>query len=205
MFMESSFSNYENAQSQLGNQSNNYIKLLPRDKTREYFLMDDKYEEIPYDDSEEQVQAKSLTFSLESLEQIGNIYIDFITNKQIIQKNYLDNGIEKESIYSQYLDRLGGEELENLQELLQQATQLLHLYEQQYENYLSKYTEYNSIYEEYNAIYNQFQGTEEMKYYLSNGNITIEDYRQKVKEAWWAFLNILDYTYTKERERGLYA
>ena len=193
------------AQSQLGNQSNNYIKLLPRDKTREYFLMDDKYEEIPYDDSEEQVQAKSLTFSLESLEQIGNIYIDFITNKQIIQKNYLDNGIEKESIYSQYLDRLGGEELENLQELLQQATQLLHLYEQQYENYLSKYTEYNSIYEEYNAIYNQFQGTEEMKYYLSNGNITIEDYRQKVKEAWWAFLNILDYTYTKERERGLYA
>jgi len=44
-----------------------------------------------------------------------------------------------------------------------------------------------------------------MRYYLSEGEITMEDYRKKVREAWGAFLNILDYTYSREREKGLYA
>ena len=44
-----------------------------------------------------------------------------------------------------------------------------------------------------------------MDYYLNKNDMTLEDYRRKVKEAWWDFLRILDYKYTKEREKGMYA
>ena len=193
------------AQSQSGVDPEHYAKLLPRPETREYFYMSQVYTENI--NANNNIQAKSLTFRKEDLEKFGKVYTDILTNKPTIQETYSDDNDETEnpSIYPDYLNKIGKEELESLQELLTQANQLLHLYEQQYENYLSKFNEYTKIYEEYNTIYNQFQGTEEMDYYQNKNNMTIEDYRQKVKEAWWAFLNILDYTYTKERERGLYA
>ena len=193
------------AQSQSGVDSEHYVKLLPRPETRSYLYMGKVYAQDI--NANENSQAKSLTFKEKDLEKFGKVYTDILTNKPIIQETYSDDNdeTEKPSIYPDYLNKIGKEELENLQNLFRQATQLLHLYEQQYENYLSKYSEYSAIYEEYNTIFNQFQGTEEMRYYQNNNNMTIEDYRQKVREAWWAFLNILDYTYTKERERGLYA
>ena len=43
-----------------------------------------------------------------------------------------------------------------------------------------------------------------MAYYKGN-NKTLDDYRQEVKEAWRKFLGLLDYEYTRERERGMYA
>jgi len=44
-----------------------------------------------------------------------------------------------------------------------------------------------------------------MDYYLNPGERTMESIRQEVKEAWWAFLSLLDDRYTKEKERGMYA
>ena len=131
-----------------------------------------------------------------NLPELGEVITDLTTGSQEIS----DSGF-----YYEYLQKLGGNNLKENQKLLEQANNLLQLYIQQYNNYNEKYNEYNKEFEEYNSIFNSFIGTEEMKYYLNDNNMTLEDYRKKVKQAWWAFLRILDYKYTKEREKGMYA
>ena len=200
-------------QSQLDNPPDPYLMLIPSSGTRNYFLMGHNYFKNFVNSvypNAENIQAQSLVYSLKDMEKIGNVYTDPISQEQIIQEEYEDIGPNsekqiKQSLYSQYLKKLSNDDIDDIKKLLKQASQLLKLYKQQYENYQKKYAEYNKIYEEYRTIFSQYQGTEEMRYYLSEGEITMEDYRKKVREAWGAFLNILDYTYSREREKGLYA
>ena len=138
-------------------------------------------------------KAQSLIY--DNITTLSDVYTDPATGKQTILKGY----------YKTYLDYLIGYRLEYLQELLEQANKLLKLYQQQYANYFSKYNKYSTEYLEQEAIFNSYAGTEEMDYYLNPNGKTMEDFRQEVKEAWWTFLDLLDYKYTLERERGMYA
>jgi len=62
------------------------------------------------------IQAKSLTFRKEDLEKFGKVYTDILTNKPTIQETYSDDNDETEnpSIYPDYLNKIGKEELESL-------------------------------------------------------------------------------------------
>ena len=100
-------------------------------------------------------------------------------------------------------------ELKKYTQLLEEAIELQELYQQQYANYLEKYERYASEAKESSDIYNSYfddrgQPTEEMKYYQENDSNNFEEQREKVRELWWAFLNILDDTYTAEKARGMY-
>ena len=100
-------------------------------------------------------------------------------------------------------------ELKKYTQLLEEAIELQELYQQQYANYLEKYERYASEAKESSDIYNSYfddngQPTEEMKYYQENDSSNFEEQREKVRELWWAFLNILDDTYTAEKARGMY-
>lgn len=137
-------------------------------------------------------KAKSLIYT--NINVLSDVYTNPTTGEQTILNGY----------YKEYLLYLGVQQLNYYQTLLLQANKLLSLYEQQYANYFNKYNKYANQYSEYEAIFNSYLNTEEMDYYLNPGQKTMEDFRQEVKEAWWAFLSLLDYKYTKERERGMY-
>ena len=138
--------------------------------------------------------TKAQPINMENINVLSDVYTSPISGEQTILPGY----------YLNYLNWLAGDKLIQLQQVLSEATKLMKLYEQQYGNYLSKYNKYNDDYLEYEAIFNSYSGTDYMTYYLDPNRMTFEDYRQTVKEAWWAFLSILDYKYTKEKERGMY-
>ena len=138
--------------------------------------------------------TKAQPINMENINVLSDVYTSPISGEQTILPGY----------YLNYLNWLAGDKLIQLQQVLSEATKLMKLYEQQYGNYLSKYNKYNDDYLEYEAIFNSYSGTDYMTYYLDPNRMTFEDYRQTVKEAWWAFLSILDYKYTKEKEKGMY-
>ena len=125
---------------------------------------------------------------------LSDVYTNENTGEQTILEGY----------YKDYIDYLTEDRLVYYQNLLLEANRLLKLYQQQYSNYLNKYNKYNEEYLAQQAIYDSYVGTEVMDYYLNPGERTMESIRQEVKEAWWAFLSLLDDRYTKEKERGMY-
>ena len=116
------------------------------------------------------------------------------------------NGIDSigDGVVKEYLQETLLKEIEKLQILLEQAVELQQLYQKQYENYQTKLTEYNELFDNYIAIYNSYVGTEMLEFYENSTIDAMDEYRNKVREAWWYFLNILDEEYTKELERGMY-
>ena len=118
----------------------------------------------------------------------------------------LDNTLDDTGVATWYKETLSEEKLEDNQELLQQALELKDLYEKQQENYQKKYQEYKDAADQSQSIYSSYEGTDELKYYLDKdeNRRTIEEIREEVREAWWAFLNILDERYTAEKARGMY-
>lgn len=195
------------AESQIGMTGEDLSILELSECTRPFFLLNDKVdihdinpEKIDlYQPTVEQTRGSeewAQSILPLNLKELGEVITDPITN---------DQTISDEGIYYEYLQQLGGQSLESKQKLLEQANALLQLYKEQYDNYIQKYGEYNKAFEEYNSIYNSFAGTEELDYYLNQNDMTLEDYRLRVKQAWWDFLRILDYKYTKEREKGMYA
>ena len=137
-------------------------------------------------------KAKSITMN--NIATLSDVYTHPTTGEQTILPGY----------YLDYLNWLGQDKLVQLQQILKEATKLIKLYEQQYANYLAKYNKYNDEYTEYEAIFNSYIGTDYMDYYTDQDRMTFEQLRQRVKEAWWDFLSILDYKYTKEKEKGMY-
>lgn len=120
-----------------------------------------------------------------------------------------DGELDKTGIAYWYKNSLEQLELKKYMELLEEAVELQELYEQQYNNYLDKYEYYSSEAAESLNVYNSYfdaagKPTKEMEYYQQNDSNSLETLREEVRELWWAFLNILDDTYTKEKARGMY-
>ena len=149
---------------------------------------------IPYEGSPKDVVSLYIT----NLEQLGK----FVEEADEIVLN-------ANSYYQQYLNWLGSQQIQELETLLEQALLLQKLYNEQFNNYTKKYSDYNSIYEEYAAIFGRYDGSEVMDFYkdqkAGKTTKTIQSYRDQVREAWWSFLITLDYNYSLEREKGMYA
>lgn len=136
---------------------------------------------------------QSLMYQYEDLSKIGRLKTNDDTGDTEIQPGY----------FMDYLNALVQNELNNKKIILEQAQRLLELYKQQFNNYTEKYNNYKAMFDDYNTIYSSYIGTKEMDY-VNSENQDITQYRQEVKKAWWNFLNLLDYKYTKEKERGMY-
>ena len=139
------------------------------------------------------------------------LFKDNLFNKpQGISDENTTNGTENlsdligEGTFKDYIELYTKDNLELSVELLEQAIALHDLYVKQHQNYISKLEEYNSIYSSYKTVWESYKGTDIYEYYINNDIISMDDYRQQVREAWWKFLSLLDYRYTEEVERGMY-
>ena len=117
----------------------------------------------------------------------------------------INNILDNQGIYYEYLQLSVEKDLSNIIILLEQATILFNLYSKQYNNYTEKYKQYQSNYEMYQNIYDSYSSTEALDFYNDKGsNETLDTIQKKAKQAWWKFLNLLDYHYSNERDRGMY-
>ena len=143
------------------------------------------------------------------------IYLDdnmlkHITKVELDDKNESGELIE-EGLYWEYLQTYL-EKVEDKNQLLEEAQDLVRLYEKQLQVYTEKYNKYYDEYMTNQDIYSSYFGTEAFNYYnLLNSDESDEDKNAAIQakkavaqEAWWKFLNLLDARYTAEKERGMY-
>ena len=170
----------------------NLISILLSITTRLFLLMDTS--ETNVGDYTGFKIPQSLTIQPESIKALSEILDD--TAAQGIES--LDDGI-----YKEYLENFQ-KEIEDLKILLKQAEELQQLYTKQYENYNTKLQDYNDLFENYETIYNSYIGTPLYEFYKDPNKVSLEEYHDNVREAWWQFLDILDERYSEEKARGMY-
>lgn len=173
--------------------------------TQQFFSLSDN-EQISYTlfDSytinENETKIKNYKqYYLPSLIILNDEELTYITKP--IESN--ENGLDYQGIYYEYLKYEYQNKINEIDLLLNQTQNLYSLYQILLKNYGDKYDKYLKLYNNYQTIYLNYQGSKELEFY--NSNLTLDEQLLIVKQAWWAFLNILDYKYTLERERGLYA
>lgn len=170
----------------------NFISLLLSTETRSFLLVDNSITSVG--DYTGFKVPQSLLIQPESIKALSEILDD--TAAQGIES--LDDGI-----YKEYLENFQ-EEIEDLKLLLKQAEELQQLYTKQYENYNTKLQDYNDLFENYETIYNSYIGTPLYDFYKDPNKVSLEEYHDNVREAWWQFLDILDERYSEEKARGMY-
>ena len=119
-----------------------------------------------------------------------------------------DDKLTEDGVAYWYKTILSDVDLSTYQDLLTEALELQDIYNKQYKTYLEKYQMYLEEAQESQSIYSSYAGTEELQYYLehnqNDSSTNLDTIREEVREAWWAFLNLLDDRYTAERARGMY-
>lgn len=144
-------------------------------------------------------------------------YIQDLSEKSITK--IVDDELEEDgAFYNIFIEKFIKHFIDSKKQLIEQAEQLLLLYQKQAQNYLEKYNTYNQIYQENQTLFNNFKNKypEVWEYYEQASQNTgstepiallddvISEQRKKVSDAWKKFLNLLDVEYTKEKKSGLY-
>ena len=193
--------------------NNLYNEDKSLDELYRLFVRDDKYRYFychahRYESDELEDDPKA-SFHFSELPIIQQYDIYFLPKEIQFFTEIKNDELDTTGVAYWYKESLEESELKKYTQLLEEALELQELYQQQYANYLEKYERYASEAKESSDIYNSYfdnsgQPTEEMKYYQENDGSNFEEQREKVRELWWAFLNILDDTYTAEKARGMY-
>ncbi len=194
-----------------------------KEQMNEIHIFDDSQEAINFvfNKTIELINTKfPLLFEMPKVQE----YISLLTEEKADIAANLDITTVEDSTLSEdgafveeFIKRYNDYYIKTKEQLIEQAEQLLLLYEKQANNYREKYETYKDLYEENLALFNNFKNKypEIWEYYESqkeNENTdslislseVITDQQKKVKDAWKKFLNLLDQYYTAEKKAGLY-
>ena len=124
----------------------------------------------------------------------------------------VENGEIQDGAFSNLLTAYQETNIDNKQQLITEAEQLLILYNKQTENYREKFETYEQIYSENEALYNSFKTAYPVieEYYTQqiSGDVDLNDViqnaRDDIAKAWKEYIMLLDQRYREEKESGLY-